>query len=94
MDLEKCLATVVELTERNQKLEDENKLLLLENEQLKHRSERKPELFIHFEADVPNDAEKEDLLYSRSDNMHTDDNDEVVYLKVGKVNTDVVREEY
>lgn len=93
VDIEKSLKAITELTERNQQLVDENKALLIENQQLKKRSERKPKLIVTLEGDTPDDNEKDDPFFSRKDNLKTDD-DEVVYLKVGCVGTTMVEAEY
>ena len=93
VDIEKSLKTITELTERNQQLVDENKALVIENQQLKQKSERKPKLIVALEGDTPDDDEKDDPLFSRKDNLKTDD-DEVVHLKVGCVGTTLVEAEY
>lgn len=93
IDVEKSLKAITELTNRNQQLADENKTLLLENQQLKQKSERKPKLIVALEGDTPNDDEKDDPLFSRKDNLKTGD-DEVVHLKVGRVGTALVEMDY
>lgn len=92
VDVEKSLKALTELTERNQKLIDENRALLAENQQLKQKSGRKPKLIVDLEADIPNEAKKEDSLFSRKENIKTED--DIIYLKVGYVETSQIGEEY
>lgn len=94
VDIEKSLKTITELTERNQQLVDENKALLLENQELKQKTERVPKLIITFDADEPDEDEKENTLYSRKDNIHQNEDEDIVYLKVGIVGTNLVEAEY
>lgn len=93
VDIEKSLKTLTELTEHNQQLVEENKVLLAENLRLKQKSERKPYLMLDFAGDVPDEDEKEDPLYGRSGNMRTDEKD-VIHLKVGDVGTALIEAEY
>ena len=94
VDIEKSFKTITELTERNQQLVEENKALLLENQRLKQKPERKPNLIVVFEGDMPADDDKDDPLYSRKDNIKTNEEDETVHLKVGSVGTAIVEGEY
>ena len=94
VDIEKSFKTITELTERNQQLVEENKALLLENQRLKQKPERKPNLIVVFEGDMPADDDKDDPLYSRKDNIKTNEDDETVHLKVGSVGTAIVEGEY
>ena len=93
VDIEKCLHTMTELAERNQQLTDENKALVLENQQLKQITARNPKLIVALEGDKPEKDAHYDLLYSRSENIQTDES-EVVHLKVGNVSTTLVKLEY
>ena len=82
VDIEGSLRAITELSERNQQLAEENKVLLLENQELKQKASRKPDLFISFTPDEADDDEQDDSLYSRSDRIYTDEEDRV-HLKVG-----------
>lgn len=93
VDIEKSLKALTELTERNRQLEEENKSLLIENQQLKQKPERLPKLIVVFTGDMPDEGEEGDSLYSRKERMRTDE-DEVVHLKVGSVGTALIEEEY
>lgn len=87
VDIEKSLKTITELTERNQQLVDENRNLLLENQKLKQKTERKPKLIITFSATEPDEDDKEDAIYARKDCIQINEEDETVHLKVGIVGT-------
>ena len=67
---------------------------MLENQRLKQKPERKPNLIVVFEGDMPADDDKDDPLYSRKDNIKTNEDDETVHLKVGSVGTAIVEGEY
>ncbi|MDC7290699.1 DUF4062 domain-containing protein [Blautia schinkii] len=91
VDIEKSLKALTELTERNQQLAEENKVLLAENQKLKQKPVRKPKLVLAFEGDTPD--EEDDPLYKRKENMKTTD-DGAVHLKVGSVGTTLIEAEY
>lgn len=93
VDIEKSLKVITELTERNQQLVDENRALTIENQKLKHKSERIPKLTIVLEGDIPDEDEKDDPLYERIDHLKTSD-DAVVHLKVGCVATTIEKMKY
>lgn len=93
VDIEKSLKVITELTERNQQLVDENRALTIENQKLKHKSERIPKLTVVLEGDIPNDDEKNDPLFERKDRLMTDD-DDIIHLKVGCVDTTFLELDY
>lgn len=93
VDIEKSLKTITQLIERNQLLSDENKVLLLENQALKQKSEKKPKLTITIEGENPEGRDKNDPLYARNGNISSEKNGDI-YLKVGSVNTNNVEAEY
>ena len=93
VDIEKSLKVITELTERNQQLVDENRALTIENQKLKHKSERIPKLSVVLEGDIPDDDEKNDPLFERKDRLMTDD-DDIIHLKVGCVDTTLVELDY
>lgn len=93
VDIEKSLKTITDLTERVQELTDENKNLLLENQALKQKPDRKPKLTISIIAEEPNIDEADDPLYERAENISTDD-EGCVHLKVGTVGTGMIEADY
>lgn len=93
VDIEKSLKVITELTERNQQLVDENRALTIENQKLKHKSERIPKLSVVLEGDIPDDDEKDDPLFKRVDRLKTGD-DAVVHMQVDCVDTTIEEMNY
>lgn len=94
IDVEKSLAEILELNKRMRSLEDENKILLLENQKLKEKAERRPLLTISMAADEGFDDEEKATSYYQHGDYIQIGNDETVYLKVGRVGTNIVETEY
>jgi hypothetical protein len=94
IDVEKSLAEILDLNKRLHRLEDENKNLLLENQSLKEKADRKPFLTISMAVDEGvDDEEKGQSFYQHGGYIHIDE-DDTVHLKVGRVCTNDIEEEY
>lgn len=76
------------------RVEDDNKSLLLENQKLKEKAERRPFLTISMAVDEGVDEEEKEQSYYRHRVYIRIDEDDTVHLKVSKINTNTVETEY
>ena len=93
IDVEKSLKTITDLTEQVMKLSEENKQLLIENNNLKKQHERSPELFLRLEPDSSTDKE-DDSLYARCSSVRVEDDTDAVYIKAACVGTAIIENRY
>lgn len=93
IDIEKSLNTILKLTEQVQKMNEENKALALENQELKQKSTQKP--LPHLSISILEDkSEEEDESSCEDEELLTVDSKGNIHLKVGVVNTGVIEAEY
>ena len=93
VDIGKSLSDIVELSEQNRELQEENKRLTLELEKLRSVSERKPLLAITLGCTRLDDNEDHLELFQRKDLIKIDE-DGTVHLKLIAVSTNNQAAEY
>ena len=93
IDVEKSLNTILKLTEQVQKLNEENKLLALENQELKQKSTQKALPWLDFSIQE-DESEDEDGSSCENEELLTVDSRGNIHLKVGVVHTGAIEAEY
>ena len=93
VDIEKSLSEIVELSQLNRELQEENKKLAIELERRNSKRDRKPFLTLTLKATEPSDDDKYPELYQHSQFM-TIDADDTVHIKLKRLLTREIEAEF
>lgn len=93
VDIEKSLSEIVELSRQNRELQEENRKLSLELENMKASSERKPLLTLTLGLTKPGEDEKHPEVFQREQFITIDD-DRTIRLKLKRLITAEKESEY